>query len=71
MVLPLAFTESMATRAASRRVWTCASKAEKEEVRMEDMKKKLLKRGMARKLIGSLGVAIGELVADVVLGTRI
>jgi hypothetical protein len=28
-VLPLAFTESMATRAASRRVWTCDSRSER------------------------------------------
>ena len=28
-VLPLAFTESMATRKASRRVWTCDSKSKK------------------------------------------
>jgi hypothetical protein len=63
-VLPLAFTESMATRAASRRFWTCDSKSRKGRIRPEDVKKKLMEKDMAGNLTGSLGVGVGELAAD-------
>ena len=63
MVSPLAFTESMATRAASSRDWTCASSSEKEEgIRVEDLK--VIKEDMVPKLTCGLGVGAGELAAD-------
>ena len=62
-MLPLAFTESMATRAAARRVWTCDSRSRKEKVRVKDLEK-IAEEDMAGKLTGGLGVGVGELAAD-------
>ena len=60
---PLAFTESMATRAASSRDWTCASSSKKEEgIRVEDLK--VIKEDMVPKLTCGLGVGAGELATD-------
>ena len=62
-VSPLAFTESMATRVASSRDWTCASSSEKEEgIRVEDLK--VIKEDMVPKFTCGLGVGAGELAAD-------
>ena len=49
MVSPLAFTESMATRVASSRDWTCASSSKKD---------------MVPKLTCGIGVGTGELAAN-------
>ena len=63
MVSPLAITESMATRAASSRDWTCASSSKKEEgIRMENLK--VIKEDMVPKLTCGFGVGTGELAAD-------
>ena len=60
---PLAFTESVATRAASSRDWTCASSSKKEEgIRKENLK--VIKEDMFPKLTCSFGVGTGELAAD-------
>ena len=60
---PLVFTESMATRAASSRDWTCASSSKKEEgIRVEDLK--VIKEDMVPKFTCGLGVGAGELAAD-------
>ena len=63
MVSPLTFTESMATRVASSRDWTCASSSKKEEgIRVEDLK--VIKEDMVPKLTCGFGVGTSELAAD-------
>ena len=60
---PLAFTESVVTRAASSRDWTCASSSKKEEgIRVENLK--VIKEDMVPKLTYGFGVGTGELAAD-------
>ena len=60
---PLAFTESMATRAASSRDWTCASSSKKDEgIRVENLK--VIKEDMVPKLTCGFGVGTGELAVD-------
>ena len=57
------FTESMATRAASSRDWTCDSSSKKEEgIRVENLK--VIKEDMVPKLTCGLGVGAGELAVD-------
>ena len=62
-VLPFVFTVSMATREASRRVWTCDSKSEDEGIRART-RGRSQEKTWSGGLTGDLGVGIGELAAD-------
>jgi len=61
-VLSRAFTESMATREASRRVWTCDSKSEKKKIRTKNLEKR--HQRSAGRLTCDLGVGIGKVTTD-------